>query len=241
MSIRSGKNKKYRRDCPARKKVVSLLKKIHVAIIILVTCCIMAAAASGCGEKKVSVIASIIEIEGSALLNSKPAKVGDALSAGDALEVDGGSFAKIRYSEEKYEFCIYKTEGDQAHGKCVIKPISGDGKTFMCELVSGLLTFFVPPRENRDKRLEILSSEAIVAIHQTQGKVVSGEKEYVAALREGKISVIVKGETFEVSAGKQLYVDKKSGARPVIKDYDFMDSKENSLYSGGSKLKDIRE
>lgn len=191
---------------------------------------------TGCGGGAPAdgVLAVISESSGTFSVNSKPAKTGDALKAGDIVEVSGpGSFAVIKYKQDEYELMLYASKTGQQSSKCEIKPARGEGKTFVINLINGILTFFVPPADKRASSLEITADDAVVSIRQTKGKVESDGSKLVVALVNGKVNVNYKGKDAEVAAGQQLICDRTQPGKTEVKPYDFYDRAEQEYYYKG--------
>jgi len=182
-----------------------------------------------CSGDKNSDIAEITSIEGEAKVNGQPAQKNQKLKADDIIEVDKNSVAKIKYVEEGYQFTLYSADNKSA-AKLQIKSPSDDGKSFITNLIEGLITFFVPPKDQRSKLLKIQTDVAVVSIHQTKGKVLSTKEKYTAALAEGKIGVNISGTDYQIGAGQQINFDKIKKEKPAVSDYDFMSETEKKLY-----------
>lgn len=172
------------------------------------------------GPQAAGDLAVLAEMAGTVTVNAAPAKKDMALKGGDVVEAGKDSFARIRFLKDGHEITLYSVQGNAENAKCEIKAPGGEGKTFIVNFVGGLLTFFVPPKEKRDTTLEIDSGEAIVSIHQTEGKVVSDKDNLLVALRRGRVGVTIGGKENMVDAGRQLVWDKKKGGQPEIKAYD---------------------
>jgi len=190
---------------------------------------------AGCGSTPADgVLAVISESSGTFNINSKPAKNGDPLKAGDIVEVKGqGSFAVIKYKQDNYELMLFASKTGQQSSSCEIKPLKSESKTFVINLISGILTFFVPPADQRTSSLEITADDAVVSIRQTKGKVENDDSKLVVALVNGKVNVNYKGQDTEVPAGQQMVYDKAGAKKIEVKPYDFYDKVEQEYYYKG--------
>jgi len=177
-------------------------------------------------------LAVLAEISGTVSVNLAPAKKDMFLKGGDIVEAGKDSFARIRFLKDSHEITLYSVAGNTGNSRCEIKPPGGEGKTFIVNLLSGLLTFFVPPKEKRDTTLEIDAGEAVVSIHQTEGKVLKNGDNLVVALRRGRVGVRLPGGENIVNANEQLVWSGKKDARAEIKAYDHV--AEINLYHKGS-------
>lgn len=191
-------------------------------------------ALSGCGSDKNAIMAQIADCKGTVKVNREAAVKGMNLKAKDIVEVEKDSFAQVKYLKEGYELMLYCTEKNKQSSKCEIQGPSDEGKTFMVNLMSGLLTFFVPPKDKRDSTLKITADDAIISIHQTKGKVDNTPENLTVALVDGKVSVNINGKDNFVSANQQLVLDKKNAGKPEVKPYDPRSKEESGFYFSGS-------
>lgn len=211
------------------------MKKIRNAIYSIIIIFMVSASATffnfGCGGgDKNATVAELTECKGKVSVNSTAASAGNKLKNDDIVEVEKNSYARIKYMKENYDFMLYCTEKNKKSSKCQIKSAKDGGKTFLMNLMGGLLTFFVPPEEKRDAKLQITADDAIISIHQTQGKVDNGDDTLTVALAEGKVSVAVNGNEIFVSAGEQLQLNKNKMEIPKVKPYDIYSKDEQPLY-----------
>ncbi|HNY13876.1 MAG TPA: FecR domain-containing protein, partial [Candidatus Wallbacteria bacterium] len=195
--------------------------------------CTAALINSGCGGDKNAAVAEIIDCKGDVKVNNAAGAKGNKLKNDDIVEVEKNSYAQIKYLKENYDFMIYCTEKSTRSSKCQIKSSRDSGKTFVFNLISGLLTFFVPPKEQRNATLQITADDAVISIHQTQGKVVNDENKLTVGLAEGEVAVNIDGKDTFVSAGEKLEWNKQKAQKPEVKPYDIYSKEEKSLYFKG--------
>jgi hypothetical protein len=189
---------------------------------------------TGCGGAPADgVLAVISESSGTFTINAKPAKTGDELKAGDTVETGPDSYAVIKYKQDNYELMLFSSKTSQQNASCQIKPIKSESKTFVINLINGILTFFVPPADQRSSSLEITADDAVVSIRQTKGKVENDPSKLNVALVNGKVNVNYKGQDTAVEAGYQLFYDKIGAKKIEVKPYDFYDKAEQEFYYKG--------
>lgn len=212
-----------------------MIKNFMISILLL-TCLTVGFIAfnTGCGGAPADgVIAVISESSGILTVNSKPAKIGAELKAGDTVETGPNSYAVIKYKQDNYELMLFSSKTSGQNASCQIKPIKSESKTFVINLINGILTFFVPPAENRSSSLEITADDAVVSIRQTKGKVENDSAKLNVALVNGKVNVNYKGVDTAVEAGQQLFYDKTGAKKIEVKPYDFYDKTEQEYYYKG--------
>ncbi|MEZ7892526.1 MAG: hypothetical protein QMC67_12335 [Candidatus Wallbacteria bacterium] len=204
------------------------------SIFILISCLALTINGCGCGgsENKAggnnNIIAVISEAAGKIKVNSQDATVETELKDGDIVEAEKNSYAKIKYKQNQYELTIYNTGSTAQTSKLEIKALNKESKSFLVNLINGIMTFFVPKADHPGTNLAIATDEGIVSIHQTKGKVEYDGKIFTAALVEGKIKVKIANTDYDVNAGQQIISEK--GKKPEIKNYDFMSESEKKLY-----------
>ena len=205
---------------------------ILILIIVAAAACFFAFRQGGGGSTD-GVLASIAESSGTFSVNSKPAKIGYSLKAGDIVEVGPDSYALIKYKQDGYELMLFASKTSKENARCEIKPLKSESKTFVINLINGILTFFVPPADQRTSTLEITADDAVVSIRQTKGKVENSLSQLKVALVNGKVNVNYKGTDTEVAAGQQLFYDKAGAKKIEVKPYDFYDKTEQEYYYKG--------
>jgi len=187
----------------------------------------------GCGGDKNAIVAKIADCKGTVTVNGQAASKEKDLKAKDIVEVGKDSFAHVKYLKEGYELMLYFTEKNKSNSKCEIQGPSDEGKTFVVNLMNGLLTFFVPPKDKRDSTLKITADDAIISIHQTKGKVDNSQDNLTVALVEGKVSVNIGGKDNFVLANQQFVLDKNNTGKAEVKPYNPNSANERNLYSSG--------
>ncbi len=212
-----------------------MIKNLLISILLII--CLAGgffALNAGCGGAPADgVLAVISESSGTFTINSKPAKTGDELKAGDTVEAGPDSYAVIKYKQDNYELMLFSSKTSRQNASCQIKPIKSESKTFVINLINGILTFFVPPAEKRSSSLEITADDAVVSIRQTKGKVENDSSKFNVALVNGKVNVNYKGQDTAVEAGQQLFYDKTGAKKIEVKSYDFYDKTEQEYYYKG--------
>ncbi len=188
---------------------------------------------SGCsgGSDASTVLAKLTEFSGQVTVNSGAAQKDQQLKINDLIEVGRDSMATISYLRDNSKVHLFYSEKNAANTRLVIKPIKNDGKTFVVNLISGLMTFFVPPAENRVGTFEITADEAVVSIYQTMGKVENYGDAISVSLVRGKVGVAMGGSEMSVEANQQWVYSKKNQAKPEIKAYDALNTDDEKLYS----------
>ncbi len=188
---------------------------------------------TGCGSNPSSstTLAKIFELSGSVMVNSVPATKDQPLKENDTIEVGKDSMATIAYLHDNTKIHLFYSEKNSLNSKLVIKPLKNDGKTFVVNLLNGLMTFFVPPVENRATNLEITADDAVVSIYQTMGKVENSSEQITVALVRGKVGVSKGGKELVVEANQQWVFEKKSSNDPEVKEYDSTGSDDEKLYA----------
>ncbi len=92
-----------------------MIKNLPISILLLVCLTVgFIAFNAGCGGAPADgVIAVISESSGNLTVNSKPAKTGAELKAGDIVETGPNSYAFIKYKQDNYELMLFssKTSG----------------------------------------------------------------------------------------------------------------------------------
>ncbi|MEW6708684.1 MAG: FecR family protein [Candidatus Riflebacteria bacterium] len=187
----------------------------------------------GCGsdQKASAGLAKISEITGQVTVNSAAAVKDQQLKENDVVEVGKDSMATIAFLHDNTKVHLFYSEKNAANSKLVIKPVKNDGKTFVVNLLNGLLTFFVPPVENRQGNFEITADDAVVSIYQTMGKVENSPEQIAVALVRGKVGVSLGGSELKVEADQQWIYEKKTKAAPEVKAYDSANADDEKLYA----------
>ncbi len=187
---------------------------------------------TGCGGSGGSAaLAKISDLTGQVTVNAAAAQKDQQLKVDDIVEVGKDSMATISYFRDNTRVHLFYSEKNAANSKLVIKPVKNDGKTFVVNLVSGLLTFFVPPVENRVGTFEITADEAVVSIYQTMGRVENTAGELSVALVRGKVGVSLAGSEVPVEANQQWVLTKGQQTKPEVKAYDALNAADEKLYS----------
>ncbi len=182
-------------------------------------------------QKSTSALAKIEELTGQVTVNSAAASKDQKLKENDVVEVAKDSMATIAYLHDNTKINLFYSEKNAANSKLIIKPVKNSGKTFVVNLVNGLLTFFVPPVENRVGNFEITADDAVVSIYQTMGKVENSAAEISVALVRGKVGVSLAGKELTVEANQQWVYEKKAKSGPEVKAYDSSNADDEKLYS----------
>ncbi len=188
---------------------------------------------SGCGsdQKGTGVLARLTEMTGQVTVNALAAVKDQELKENDVVEVGKDSMATVAFLHDNTQIHLFYSEKNGANSKLVLKPVTNSGKTFMVNLVNGLLTFFVPPVENRANNLEITADDAVVSIYQTKGKVENSADQITVALVQGKVGVKMAGAEMTVEANRQWVYEKAGKGAPEVKDYDSSAADDEKLYS----------
>lgn len=209
------------------------MRRISLFLNIFVAFMLVAFFAGGCGseQKSTSALAKILELTGQVTVNSAAASKNQQLKENDVVEVAKDSMATIAYLHDNTKINLFYSEKNAANSKLIIKPVKNSGKTFVVNLVGGLLTFFVPPAENRTSNFEITADDAVVSIYQTMGKVENSAGEISVALVRGKVGVSLGGKELAVEANQQWVYEKKAKSGPEVKDYDASNADDEKLYA----------
>lgn len=187
----------------------------------------------GCGSdgSAAATLAKITEFTGQVTVNKVAVIKDQQLKENDVVEVAKDSMATITYLRDNTRIHLFYSEKNAANSRLVIKPVKNDGKTFVVNLLGGLLTFFVPPAENRVGTYEITADEAVVSIYQTMGRVENTAEEISVALVRGKVGVKMGDSELSVEANQQWVYAKKTEAKPEVKPYDSGNAEDEKLYS----------
>ncbi len=204
---------------------------LFVSVIFCLLTGLLLATGCGSGQNSSAALAKITEFSGSVTVNAVPAVKDQPLKENDTIEVGKDSMATIAYLHDNTKIHLFYSEKNSLNSKLVIKPLKNDGKTFVVNLVNGLMTFFVPPVENRTTNLEITADDAVVSIYQTMGKVENSSENITVALVRGKVGVAKGGKELMVEANQQWVFEKKASVEPEVKSYDSAGADDEKLYS----------
>jgi len=208
-------------------------KNLLVGVIVGVFLVVALISFTGCdaGAGSSSILAKITDFTGEVKVNSIAAVKDQQLKENDSVEVGKDSMATISYLHDNSKVNLFYSEKNSANSRLVIKPLKNDGKTFVVNLVSGLMTFFVPPVENRSSNFEITTDEVVVSIYQTMGRVENTKAEISVALVRGKVGVSLADSKLSVEANQQWVYNKETRTAPEIRPYDPANADDDKLYS----------
>ncbi|EKD83648.1 MAG: hypothetical protein ACD_39C00544G0002 [uncultured bacterium] len=204
---------------------------LSVTVLMCIILPLIGLTGCGAGAGSSSALAKISDFTGAVTVNAVAAVKDQQLKENDVVEVGKDSMATISYLHDNSRVNLFYSEKNSGNSKLIIKPLKNDGKTFVVNLVGGLMTFFVPPVENRSSNFEITTDEVVVSIYQTMGRVENTTAEISVALVRGKVGISMAASKLSVEANQQWVYNKGTRAAPEIKPYDPANAADDKLYS----------